>query len=323
MTKPIVQSCPRAERKCVEILVTGDDEQPIADLGVALREGDRMLRDKTDSAGFCRFDGITAEQKVQLGFVGLDGAAWELVTKIPLRADVATSASLASFSDLAPSDEDPPEEHEVKPSECLLRIGYERGFLPETLWSYGPNTTLWGKHQSKSVLKPGLVVQIPPKRRRWVDADRGHLHLVHRIGIPVMMSVRILDAIGRPRRAAPYVLKLERASGEALPHRGGITDGEGFVHAAILPDVVRGTLMLTTPRGDREWTLALDIGALRPADDPLGAKSRLANLGYRPRAQDGVWPVVEPLAAFQDDHEQPPGELDDLTAAELSSAHLS
>ncbi len=322
MPNPTIQPCPLSEAKAIEVLVVGDDENPLANMCVAFRAGSKLHFDKTNADGTCRFDGIPPGLNVELGLFDLDGEAWELLNSLPLRAEAAKSAEPAVFEQLAPPDQDGPATHEVKASECLLSIGYERGFLPETIWAHGPNQDLWGQHQSKAVLSPGLLVHIPKRQRQWVGAQPGHLHVIHRIGIPVVMSIRVLDAAGRPMSAASYILKLVRSNSEPVAHRPGITDGAGFLHAAVMPDVVSGTLLLSTPHGVRNWTVHLDIGALRPANDPLGAQDRLKNLGYRATAQEGVWPMAEPLHVFQRDCKQQAGGLDEPSARTLTQLHL-
>lgn len=314
--RDVVAPCPHGRQR-LEVIVIGDDEHPLRDLAVQLRDGDRAQDDRTCAQGHCAFDGVPPDVAVRLSLVELDADAWELIATFPLRPDLVPGTAGAWRSGAAPVDT-PPTTHTIAAGECLLRIGYERGVLPETIWSYRPNAAVWSKYHDKAIVSPGLVMQIPPRRLRWIEVRGGQLAIIHRIGVPIMMSIRVVDPAGRPYARCRYVLMLTRAGGEALPHSTGLTDDRGVLCATAEPDVVHGSLIVE-PRGSlRRWRLALDIGTLGPANEPGGAYARLENLGL-PGHDRGASSTGDALAvvAVAD------RELDDAAASKLIAAHRS
>jgi hypothetical protein len=304
----------------VEVLVIGDDERPIGDLEVVLGSPSAgHQRDVTDARGRCRFEGLAPGESTTFSIPTLDADAWELVRTFRLAPKSAASHGDPSTSVPAPTPR-PPTTHDVKPGECLYEIGYAHGFLPETLWQH--NAASWGPHDSKGVIPPGLALQIPMRRVGVAVVPSGHLAVVHRIGIPVVMTLRVVDARGRTWNGCPYVLTLRGPSGP-IPNQVGITDSAGRLHVPVRPDVTHGKLRIGSAASDRQWVVNLSLGTLQPADTPEGATARLWNLGYR-GASNRLWREDDVLATFQHEAlESEPGPLDRETADALRKQHES
>ncbi len=322
MTTEIVSQCPTREGfEAVEVIVLGDDERPVADVGVTLRSPSLgHQRDVTDARGRCRFSGVPPGETAEVTLDELHEDAWELVTALRLGSGAVTTSSVSTWSSLAPKPR-PARAHTVVEGECLYKIGFAHGLLPETLWS--ANASVWGPHHSKGVLSPDLELSIPVRSLRWVEVAAGHVAVLHRIGIPVVMTIRVVDAGGRVWSNSPYTVSLRASTGRPVPQQVGTTDREGRLHVPVLPDVTSARLLIEPRTGGRRWTVELAVSQLRPADEPEGASARLWNLGYR-GAANRLWREGDALASFQRGAmDTDPGPLDEATAGELMQRHGS
>ncbi|MBX7084432.1 MAG: carboxypeptidase-like regulatory domain-containing protein [Nannocystaceae bacterium] len=317
----VVQSCFGGEQlEAVEVIVMGDDDRPLAGLAVVLQSPSKGLQsDLTDTRGRCRFEGIPPGERTRVALADLDAAAWELVTTLPLSASAAVSTAAASWSAFTPRDV-PPRAIEVAPGQCLVKLGYLHGLLPQTLWDH--NAGRFGPHHSKVALTPGMQLELPTRTLRWIDVPAARLAVLHRIGLPVVMTLRVVDAQARPWAGCAYALSFEGSS-RPIATQLGRTDRAGRLHAPVLPDVSRGLLTIEPRGGGRQWRFALHVGALRPADEPEGAASRLWNMGFR-EGHSTLWREGDVLATFQREGlEQEPAPLDAPSAAALVDWHGS
>lgn len=316
----IVAACEPPAAEAVEVLVLRDDERPMHDVEIVLYSPSTgHHRDVTDARGRCRFEGIPVGETTRVSIAELDCDAWELVTTRRMAASRAASSVGPSPSIDAPVAR-PPTTHVVAPGECLYRIAHAHGFLPTTLWDR--NASKWGPHDRKGSLPLGLELDVPARRVGVADVPAGHLAVLHRIGLPVVMTLRIVDADGEVWAGSPYVLSL-RASSGPVPTQAGITDSEGRLHVPVMPDVTHAQLRIELDGPGRQWTVDLRIGDLRPADTPEGAKARLWNLGYRGGA-NLLWREADVLADFQRHVlDEEPGALDEATARALTDLHQS
>jgi len=155
-----------------------------------------------------------------------------------------------------------------------------------------------------------------------LDAAPGNLYLLHRIAIPIVLTIRVLDAEGQPCVRAHYVLALRPAGGEPSPHSEGVTDERGCLRAPITPDVVAGTLMVRPAAGGPHWSMTLDLGNLRPAYDATGANARLTNLGHRTGSAAASGELDRGALASFAGSEPATATLDTATAQKLADAHL-
>ena len=318
----VVSPCPsRTPFEAVEVIAIGDDERPISGVAVTLRSPSLgHQRDVTDARGRCRFEGVPPGETAQLCLDELHEEAWELVTALRLASKAAASRSITTWTSVGPKPR-PEQTHRVDDGECLYRVAYAHGFSPETLWD--ANEGVFGPCHSKGVLSPGLELRVPTRSLRWVDAASGNVAVLHRIGLPVVMTLRILGVGGRVWAESPYVLRLRAADGRPVPQQVGVTDRGGRLHVPVLPDVVEGTLEIEPRIGGRRWTVELSIGSLRPADEPEGASARLWNLGFR-RGSGRLWREGDVLATFQREAMgKEPHPLDEATARVLVDHHGS
>ena len=105
----------------------------------------------------------------------------------------------------------------------------------------------------------------------------------------------------------------------------GTTDGDGNVAQDIPKTATKAHLIVwegDAPTGKSHvWDLA--IGAPPPASSVEGARSRLANLGYKVGSGAKMDPITrQAVEGFQEDYDlEPTGELDGATTAKLTEIH--
>ncbi len=123
----------------------------------------------------------------------------------------------------------------------------------------------------------------------------------------------------KPIADAPYVVKLD---GEMIEGR---SDGEGLVEIPIPLDAQKATI--TFYKGeDNEITFDLGLGEMDSIDTVIGARKRLANMGYRcaPEGDDLDDELRDAVRRFQAEYElETSGEIDEDTKGQLVDAHGS
>lgn len=230
-------------------------------------------------------------------------------------------------------------EYKVRPGDCMSSIAFEHGFFPETLWDH--NKELKQKRKKMNHLESDDIVNIPEKEEKEESAATEQKHRFRKKGVPAKLKLKIYklsvpesdgeqsttqeDAsqtdtqFEEPHETAeieeepwtdcPFTLVID---GEPFE---GTTDGEGFLEIFIPPNASQGTLIMNPDESDRK-TYSLRLGTLGSADEIVGMKRRLSNLGFD--CGDQLNEVTESFEAvlriFQEIHElEISGELDDPT----------
>ena len=318
-----VMACPLRERYAIEVTVVGDDDQPLADVGVELRRApDAVLRDKTGAAGTVRFDGLQAASHT-LSLYELDQDAWDVVSAAPLPAAAAASAGDAAWR-APPAPAPPPATPTVAQGDSICSIAQLYGNLPEHLWTCADNAALRSARASKDILCPGDTVALPAPRRAGVAIEVRQACRLRRKGVPALFSARFVDSGMAPRAGLPYVCDVDNARGQVLPRQSGTTDGDGTIRVGVPLDATRAEVRLTVDGAEEVHVFRL--GHMDPVDTDNGVRARLVNLRYlridgdRDLAAD----TRAALRRFQHEHGlADTGVADAGTRAALQQAHLS
>ncbi|QQR48464.1 peptidoglycan-binding protein [Myxococcus xanthus] len=125
----------------------------------------------------------------------------------------------------------------------------------------------------------------------------GYRQVLHRIGLPVSLVLRLRDDVHGPRGRRPYLLKVTLDTGATLPHRKGTTDEEGRVVELLPPTASSGELLLDLGAGAPLKT-KLRFAALPVPSEDEGLQPRLENLGYPCGGERGA-PGPHTRAALQ------------------------
>jgi hypothetical protein len=306
----------------VEVEIVGEDDLPLAGIGVELVRGDgQRARTRTTHAGRARFSGLAAGS-YELDLHELDQDAWEVSGPAETLPEgeahgggppawksrpVATESSVV----------------EIEPGDCVASVALRHGHLPETIWSCPENAELRAARSNHYVLEPDDELHVPARRSRPIAATLGTRIRLRRKAVPEVFRARFLEYDGTPRSGFEALIAIETADGLELEDVSTTTDGAGWVKAPIPPDAIRAAVTLDP------WGLAeihtFALGYLDPADTITGAQGRLGNLGYG----HGEWGELdertrEALECFQVDHELTcTGEIDEATSALLVCVHGS
>lgn len=204
-----------------------------------------------------------------------------------------------------------PNQHVVKPGECLSSIALDAGFFPESIWDHEANAELREARAGNAhALVAGDVLTIPDLSRREHSVAIDAQHKFRRKGVPAVFRVK-LEIDDEPLANEPYLLRVD-----GLQKRG-ITDGEGRVCETIWPGAREA--VVTLGEGDDAIEFAFALGQLDPADTERGARQRLASLGH---ACGEAEEFADDLRAFQAAEAlAETGELDDATIAKLIELH--
>lgn len=208
--------------------------------------------------------------------------------------------------------------HKVAAGECLLSIGFETGFFPQTLWELPENASLRKKRESPYILCEGDEVHIPDLRPRQESAAVNYRHRYKRKGVPGMLRIRFLDERLKPRPGLTYELNI---GGQVLK---GETDKGGWLKQWIPPDAMDAALIVTdnTVEVPIKEEYELQLGRLNPAQDEAGVRARLEHLGINcGKTEDDL---SRAISSFQNRHNLAvTGKADDATIARLKELHLS
>jgi peptidoglycan hydrolase-like protein with peptidoglycan-binding domain len=176
----------------------------------------------------------------------------------------------------------------VKRGECLLSIAYQTGFLWETLWNLPENAPLKEARKDPGMLLVGDRILIPELRTKTLPRSTDARHRFVKKGEPAKLRV-VVEYEDDPVPNADYVLTLDGAI------RQGQTDDQGLLEETIPPDASHGLLEIADLRFE------LQLGALDPSSEDIGAQQRLANLGFYRGELDGIiGPMTrEAIGVFQ------------------------
>jgi hypothetical protein len=158
----------------------------------------------------------------------------------------------------------------VSATDCIYSIAFENGFLPETIWNDPKNAEL-KKSRQNNILQEGDVVFVPDPRLKITSgaSDRKHSFVLK--SVPAKIAFKVLR-VGKPIGNASYTLTIDGVTTR------GTTDGDGTLHAPILPNAKLGRLIVDD--AGEKLTYELELGRLDPGTEISGFQQRLVNLGY-------------------------------------------
>ena len=315
-----VQSCGKP-RKRIEVLVIGDDDQPVADVAVSLAGGRGEARGKTDVDGRAPFDGLDPGA-YRLSLYRVDQAAWEIVSQSTLPDG---DAPPMTWQPPAPPEPQAQTRHTVEPGDCLYSVADRYGHLPATLSDHPSNQKIKSRdpgslHAGDDNAGAPDEIFIPAARTKTIDVQAGQQVKLRRKGTPAKFRAQLLAFDGKPYANADYVLELDDPAGGPPERRQKKTDQDGVLNETIPPSTRTGTL--TYGPSDNPRKRALQFGHLNPADHVSGVQGRLRNLGYFDGSADGTSgdPLRAALTRFQAEHGlSTSGEIDQATRDKLRS----
>ena len=307
----------------LEVLVVGEDDQPLADIGIELaKSASAVLRGLSGSDGLLRFEGLAAGT-YQASLHELDEEAWEKIGGMAL-SQPASSGQAAWSSPVGAARA--ASVHVAAQGECIAQLAEQYGFAPATLWNLPDNSALKEKRDSLYMLYDGADggepdrVAIPAPRKKTLPVQTGQRYTLRRIGVPELLDIDFQQN-GVPYRDVQYLISVAAADGRVLLDRKGVTNADGTVRQAIPPHAASAEITLMLKGGPRVHRFAL--GHLNPVDTLSGLRAMLSNLGYPCSGEQGdLGPQTErALAAFQLDHDLPQQGLDDATRAKILAVY--
>ena len=314
--------CPLKQRHALEARVIGEDDKPLADIGVELRKSaTEKLRAKTDANGAVRYDGLQAGG-YQLSLYELDQEAWELIKQEPLTDALAKSSGDAGWQDFSPPSREKID-HLVIEGECVTKLADRYGFFPDTVWDWPDNAPLKQSRKDMNVLAPEDTLVIPARRDKEIPAQTGNRYHLKRKGIPAKLKIRFLIA-GEPRDNVPYMVSVTTLDSQTVADQQGMTDAEGFVSVFVPPNASSATIVLG--KGKWQETYEFNLGYIDPIDTVRGVQGRLRDLGYDIENEGGIMDESTQAAIrlFQLDHQlKVTGEIDQATRDKLKEKFLS
>jgi N-acetylmuramoyl-L-alanine amidase len=204
----------------------------------------------------------------------------------------------------------------VEDGDCITSIAAATGHFWETIWNHPSNLELRRTRKNPNVLQPGDRISIPPLRRGEVSCvtERRHRFLLR--GVPVKLSIRILDENDEPFANEPCRVDID---GIVIEKQ---LDGDGRLEIPIPPNARYA--VVTLKRANH--TVELLLGGVDPIDSISGVQGRLQNLGYKvddPLGTEGE-STRQALEDFQSRYGlTPTGEADEATRAKLAAFHES
>lgn len=169
-------------------------------------------------------------------------------------------------------------DHTVANGDCLTSIAEENGFFWETLWEHPKNATLREKRKDPTVLLSGDMVHVPDKRQKTESRPTGAQHKFRVKNVPVIVTIRLVDDDGTPRKDLEYSITVEGKTTK------GNTGSDGIVRVPVMPSAKVGKLKITNTSEE----YSLQLGHLDPIEELTGVQARLQGLGYYRGAVDGA-----------------------------------
>jgi len=258
----------------IEIVVTDELEQPCFGVAIELLWNGKRLITATDRTGYARIDGLDPEDHA-LGFVALDGKAWELLTTESLGRQPRCPRAT-----WCPGREEPEAAatHVVRSGDCITSIAHAHGFLARTIWEAEENRDLVRLRKCGATLAVGDIVYIPARTIRRLTVQPGQRLRIRRLGVPEMFRPRFLDARGQPRAGLAFIAHVRDANDTPLADVSGVTNDTGHAVVRIPPDATFVEIDFLDDLFDGPHIFAL--GTLPPVDTAAGMISRLNGLGY-------------------------------------------
>jgi N-acetylmuramoyl-L-alanine amidase len=203
-----------------------------------------------------------------------------------------------------------PKKYTAKLGDCTSSIAFEHGFFAPTIWNDAANSALREQREDMNVLAAGDVVTIPDKREKEEPIETGRLHEFKRRGTPARFRLQVMN-VDQPRADVAFKLRIDDKITQE-----GTTDADGVIDVPLPPNAKRGLLTI------EEAQYELRFGALDPVTSDLGARQRLANLGFLCKPDAPEQDLRAALEAFQSQHElSVTGVADDETQQKLLGEH--
>lgn len=275
--EPAVSACPLPSHT-VEVVVIGDDDVGLFGEWVQLRNDGKMCQARTDENGWCIFTGIKGDS-ASVSLSKLDGSAWELVSHVALSPGRMNNQAVTEWLPETPPGKVPAFDYAELDGDSISAIAVAHGFTPSQVADYADNRcTAYEARTGNEVLAVGSRVKLPPRTQRLESVLVNRRYYLHRIAVPFCLTIRMLDACGRPRRQLPYLLRLSASAGREALSYTGMTDLDGYLIQAIPPGAVTGELRFA--HGADAEVYPVRLGALAPVTSIAGVQQRLNNLGY-------------------------------------------
>jgi N-acetylmuramoyl-L-alanine amidase len=164
-----------------------------------------------------------------------------------------------------------PIRYEVKAGDCISSIGFEHGFLPDTIWNYPDNEELKKLRQDPNVLLPGDIIIIPNLRLKEVSEPTNMVHKFYRKAVPEKLRLQFkLNDL--PRANEPYTVEID----QKIVMTDKKTDSEGRIECSIPPNARE--ILVIFNNGQEVYKVY--AGLLNPIDEISGVQARLKNLGF-------------------------------------------
>jgi N-acetylmuramoyl-L-alanine amidase len=205
-------------------------------------------------------------------------------------------------------------EHTIRSGDCISSLALRYNTTWQAIWYADENADLRRRRPDPNVLFPGDVLVVPEPRAKQEACATDARHKFRRLGVPVFLKLRLLDAAHSPLGNADYVLEVDGN------RKSGKTDGSGFLKQAISPAAEVATL--TYKSDGQEIVFELELGGIDPLAEAPGTNQRLENLGFKCGEQDQDDMLRDAVRGFQQVHGlDVSGELDERTKAKLQEIH--
>lgn len=204
--------------------------------------------------------------------------------------------------------------HTVRSGDCISSLALRFNTTWQAIWYAAENDDLRRRRSDPNVLFPGDVLEVPEPRAKQAACATDARHKFRRLGVPVFLKLRLLDAAHSPLGNLDYVLEVDGN------RKSGKSDGNGFLKQAIPPDAERATLSYKSD--GQEIVFELELGGIDPLAEAPGTQQRLENLGFKCGEPDQDDMLRDAVRGFQQVHGlDVSGELDERTKAKLQEIH--
>jgi hypothetical protein len=209
-----------------------------------------------------------------------------------------------------------PVRHLVRMGDCLASIAKQYGFVdPRVIYEHPDNAQLRERRPDPELLCPGDLVVVPDPRPRSVTLATERRHTIVVQQPRVVIKVRVV--LDRPHH---YELR----AGHQVST--GTTDGRAPLEQRVPADLEDARLTLWPAEDGRDRRraseLELQLGQLQPADELLGIRQRLRNMGFLLATSEGAEGEADAIMRFQRSVGlEPSGVVDSPTRQRLVAEH--